>query len=279
MQLRLAASKTIARPQFRELAEQVYQDFESDRQFSGNPFLVDSELLNAEARYEYYFRRGERISVAGFFKQIDNPVEQVAFIVGGGGLRTGFANAPKANLYGGEVEFLTYVPLDAASPALVGRRLLVSANYTYTKSEIKAGNQLVIGPDLSAVPSNVLFQNGAPLTGQSDHLANLQIGLENTGRLSQQTFLLNYASNRVTNRGPIQGALRQPDIIEKPGIELDFVAREEIPLFGRAVEVKFEARNLLGRRFQEFQRANANRAEINRYELGRVYSIGATLKF
>ncbi|HEX8449122.1 MAG TPA: TonB-dependent receptor, partial [Allosphingosinicella sp.] len=36
MQLRLHGSKTIARPQFRELAPQIYQDFESDREFTGN---------------------------------------------------------------------------------------------------------------------------------------------------------------------------------------------------------------------------------------------------
>ena len=42
MQLRLAASKTIARPQFRELAPQPYYDPDSDRLYIGNPYLVDS---------------------------------------------------------------------------------------------------------------------------------------------------------------------------------------------------------------------------------------------
>src|SRR3546814_11075780 len=44
LQLRISASKTIARPQFRELVEQLYFDPESNRQFRGNPFLVDSKL-------------------------------------------------------------------------------------------------------------------------------------------------------------------------------------------------------------------------------------------
>ncbi len=58
MQLRVNASKTVARPQFRELAAQFYQDTESDRLFIGNPFIVDSKLTNFEARYEWYFDRG-----------------------------------------------------------------------------------------------------------------------------------------------------------------------------------------------------------------------------
>ena len=41
------------------------------------------------------------------------------------------------------------------------------------------------------------FIDGTPLTGQSDHLVNLQIGLEDTDRLSQQRLLLSYVSDRV----------------------------------------------------------------------------------
>ena len=74
------------------------------------------------------------------------------------------------------------------------------------------------------------FDDGAPLTGQSKHLANLQIGLEDQDGLSQQTILVSYASKRVTSRG-INGT-GQPDVIEYPGVQLDFVARQGIKLFG-----------------------------------------------
>src|SRR3546814_16823517 len=80
---RLHASKTIARPQVRELAPQQYLDTETDRTFFGNQFLNDSELLNAEARYEWYFDRDQRLSLAGFYKKIDRPIEAVAFELGG----------------------------------------------------------------------------------------------------------------------------------------------------------------------------------------------------
>jgi outer membrane receptor protein involved in Fe transport len=103
MQLRLHASKTIARPQFRELAPQQYSDPETDRTFFGNQFLTDSELLNAEARYEWYFARDQRLSLAGFYKKIDRPIEAVAFQQGGTFFTT-FANAPEATLYGAELE-------------------------------------------------------------------------------------------------------------------------------------------------------------------------------
>ncbi|WP_446705262.1 hypothetical protein, partial [Aeromonas veronii] len=63
--------------------------------------------------------------------------------------------------------------------------------------------------------ARLLFRDGAPLTGQSDHLVNLQLGVEDTAALSQVTLLFNYASTRVTNRGPsyLSGDGFQPDII------------------------------------------------------------------
>lgn len=280
MQVRVAGSKTIARPQFRELAQQLYQDYESNRQFTGNPFLVDSTLWNGEARYEWYFARDQRISVAGFYKKINNPIEAVAFLGGGGSLRTGFANAPEAQLYGGEVELQKYFRLDALNSAFfASRRGVLIANYTYTKSKLKVDDSQVIGPDLQPVAADTLFRDGAPLTGQSDHLVNLQLGLENTDHLSQQTLLITYASKRVTNRGPLQGDQRQPDIIEKPGIKLDFVAREEVHLYHVPLELKFEARNLTATRYQEFQTLGSNRIDVNTYDVGRSFSLGIGVKF
>jgi len=279
MQVRLSGSKTVARPQFRELARQLYQDFESDRQFTGNPFLVDSKLYNGEGRFEYYFGRGERFSVAGFYKKIDNPIEAVAFFSGGGILRTGFANAPEAKLYGAEFEFQKNLPLEGVGGEFFStKRLVFIANYTYTQSKLKVDDSTVVGPDLQEVSAAALFRDGAPLTGQSDHVANFQFGLEDTGRLSQLTFLVNYASDRVTNRGPIQGSARQPDIIERPGVRLDIVARQGFDFYGREVELKLEARNVTTTPYREFQQAGDNRIDINRYDVGASYSLGLGVK-
>lgn len=283
MQLRLHGSKTIARPQFRELAPQTYRDFESDRQFFGNPQLIDSELKNFEARYEWFMRQGQRITVAAFYKDIKNPTEQVAFYpTNESPLQTGFSYAPSAQLYGGEFEVLKYLPLDTLGDFFSTRRLVLSLNYTYTQSKIKSDTSLVPSPIQNGsgtavlLPANLIFRDGAPLTGQSDHLVNAQIGIEDTENLSQLTVLFNYASERVTNRGPNL----LPDIIEKPGIRLDVVARQGIKVLGGEFELKFEGRNLTGTRYEEFQDFGANgKVFVNRYRLGRVFSVGASVKF
>lgn len=284
MQLRIHGSKTIARPQFRELAPQLYQDFESNRQFLGNPLLIDSQLYNAEARVEWFFARDQRVTAAGFFKKIDNPIEAVAFVAAGStSLQTGFSNAPSAKLWGGEIEAQKHIPLDTLGGGFFDtKRLVLIANYTYTKSEIEAGNELVPSPILGAAPvqASLLFNNGGPLVGQSDHLVNFQIGFEDTASLSQLTVLLNYASERVTNRGPVVEGVRLPDIVEKPGITVDLVARQGFELAGAEFELKFEARNLTKTRYQEYQTfANDVRVDTNTYDVGRKFSIGLSAKF
>ncbi|QNQ10931.1 TonB-dependent receptor domain-containing protein [Sphingomonas alpina] len=285
MQFRVHGSKTIARPQFRELAPQLYRDFDSDRQFFGNPKLVDSQLTNAEARYEWFFGRDQRITAAAFYKHIKNPIEQVGFYPNDtSALQTGFSYAPSADLYGGEIEAQKYFDLAGLGGFFSDRRLLVVANYTYTQSKIKSGTELVPSPIQNGngvallVPANQLFVNGAPLTGQSDHLVNAQLAIEKKDSLSQLTLLFSYASKRVTNRGPVSGGFL-PDIVEQPGIKLDLVGRQGIRFGDAEFELKLEARNLTGTKFQEFQTfANGSRVDVNTYRLGRTFTIGISAK-
>jgi len=277
LQLRLSGSKTIARPQFRELIFQFYFDPDSNRQFQGNPQLVDSELLNAEGRLEYYFATEQRVALAGFYKKIDKPIE--AFVANAGNeLVTSFANAPEATLYGAELEAQKYFNLDGLSGLLADRRFVLIGNYTYSKSKLKVGPEdrtAVIGV-VDPLASDY-FRDGAPVTGQSDHIVNLQLGTEHRDRLSQQTFLVSYASERVVSRG-LNGTPAQPDVVEKPGLRLDFVAREGVELFNREIELKFEARNLTGRRHVEYQQSGDNRIDVNSYDVGRLFALSASMK-
>ena len=274
-QVRLSASKTIARPQFRELIFQTYYDPETNRQFNGNPFLTDSELINAEARVEHYFGQGNRLTLAGFYKKIDKPIEAYSSFSDNEQV-TSFANAPTATLYGGELEFQYNYGLYDWGGWFDSKKLVVVTNYTYTNSEIKVGadDTTFVYPSGETAATN-LFIDGVPLTGQSDHLVNLQLGIEDEDILEQLTLLVTYSSDRVTSRG----TSGLPDIIEAPGIQVDLVARREIPLFGQPFEFKLEARNIFGENHEEFQDNGTNRIEINTYDVGRTFAISVSTEF
>ncbi|HEX2596383.1 MAG TPA: TonB-dependent receptor [Luteimonas sp.] len=283
MQLRFNASRTVARPQFRELMFQAYYDPESNRSYRGNPLLADSRFTNGEARYEWYYAPDQRVSVAGFYKHIDRPIEAYTGFNDNTPV-TSFANAPRARLYGAELELQQYFPLDALSgddgfwSRLAARRLVLIGNYTYTQSRIKVrpeDNVDVYGSTVTRRPAGDYFLDGGRLTGQSDHLVNLQVGLEHPSRLSQQTLLLSYASDRVTSRG----AANLPDIFESPGLRLDLVARQGLDLFSRPLEFKLEVRNVLSRGYREFQRRGGNVVYYNRYDMGVNYALSVSTNF
>ncbi len=278
LQMRLNGSKTIARPQFRELIPQPYYDPDDNRSYRGNSGLTDSQLYNAEARFEYYIAPEQRVSLAGFYKKIDNPIE--AYVVNfGGDFVTSFANAPKADLYGAEFEAVKYWPLAGIGGGFFApRRLVTIANYTFSKSKLMVAPGDTTRIDNATGLATDYFHDGSPLTGQSEHIVNVQLGLENTDRLSQQTILLTYASERVISRG-LNGTPPQPDVIEKPGFQLDFVWREGFNLFGTEIEAKFEARNILGQGHEEFQQFEDRRIDINTYDLGTTlaFSLGVKL--
>ena len=275
LQLRLSASKTLGRPQFRELIEQSYYDPETNRQFRGNPFLTDSELLNAEARAEYYIGGGSRLSVAGFYKEIDKPIETVATITSGGGREYSFINVPEAKLYGAEVEALYNYELYDLGGWFDTKQLVLIANYTYSKSELGGFDETTTAPFTGApVIIGSFFDEGDAMTGQSEHVANLQLGFEDMDVLQQFTVLLNYASDRVISYSP-----QQPPIVEDPGLTVDFVARSEASFLGQNVELNFQARNIFARSHLEYQDNGTNRLDVNSYKRGASFSIGASMEF
>ncbi|QZH76550.1 MAG: TonB-dependent receptor [Erythrobacter sp.] len=275
LQLRANASRTIARPQFRELIFQTYYDPETNRQFNGNPLLVDSELTNYEVRAEYYLGGGDRLSVAGFYKDIENPIEAFSSFSDNSQL-TSFANAPNATLYGVEADAQYTIDLIDMGGFFETKQLLLFANYTWTQSDISvaADDVTLLFPGGPTAASN-LFVDGVPLTGQSDHLANFQMSLEDLDQLQQFTVLVNYASERVTSRG----TAGLPDILDEPGLTLDLVYRQGFDFFGSEAELKIEARNILGRGNEEFQTNGTDRVEINSYDVGTTIGASLSLTF
>ncbi len=281
MQLRLGASQTIGRPQFRELAPQSYTDPDSDRTFIGNPFLIDTEILNLDARWEWYFARQQFITAGVFYKDLENPVEAIIVDVGNTRQQS-YLNAPQATIIGAEVEAKKYFEFpDNGMSFIANKRWLVQANYTYSDSEVSvdAGDTVLTLGGAGAPESAAFFvADGSRMQGQSEHVANLQLGWEDDTARSQATIIVNYVSERITARGAGAGGSREPDFIQDPGVFLDFVYRKDFTAMGRDLGFALELRNLLGTDFDEYQELG-NKIRINNYDLGSSASVSLTARF
>ena len=276
MQFRLGASKTIGRPQFRELAPQQYTDPESDRTFIGNPYLVDTEILNLDARWEWYFARQQYLTAGVFYKDLDKPIES-SVVDQGSSISQTFLNAPNAVVMGFELEAKKFFEFASDMDFIANKRWLVQANYTYSDSQVNvdAGDTVTTQNSLGvAQPASFYVIDGSRLQGQSDHVANLQLGWEDDTARSQATLIANYVSERSSARG----RPGEPDLIQEPGVQLDFVYRKDFEYAGRDYGFALELRNLLGEQFLEYQELG-NRVVINGYDLGTSGSVSLTARF
>lgn len=279
LQLRLGYSQTIARPQFRELAFTPYLDPETDRVYGGNPSLTDSEFENWDARLEYYFGRNQFVTVGAFYKDVLNPIEEV-IVPGQEGTSTftRFINAPRAELYGAEIEYRTSFEINHNLPIFRGGSWIFSANYTYTHSEVSAdAGDMIVNPttlpQLTLVPASQFGLDGTELQGTPEHIANLQFGWETDE--TQLTLLAGWVSERIARRG--LGSL--PAVIEDPGVNVDLVYRQNFTLAGTDLQLSLAGRNLLGERHEEFQNSALGRTELNSYDRGTTLSASLTAKF
>jgi len=286
MQLRGGFSKTIARPQFRELAASTFTDPETDRTYRGNGNLTDSKFTNYDIRYEYYLGRNQFITLGGFFKNIDKPIEEIQSTTTDFSFESSFINSPKSRLYGGEAEYRTRFTIPGAGILSVPEWLF-SVNYTYTHSEI------VVGPDDTVIDRNGNLDlasdyglDGSPMVGTPKHIVNAQFGWESDK--TQFTVLGGWVSERLLARGEVlTKANRLLDVVEKPGFQLDAVFRQNVNIHGTDFSIGLSGRNLLGTRHIEEQRGVADPdgrapggvAEFNTYDRGRSLSASLTAHF
>ncbi|WP_428409164.1 TonB-dependent receptor domain-containing protein [Hyphococcus sp.] len=285
MQLRAGYSHTIARPQFRELAASQFTDPESDRVYFGNSNLKDSEFRNYDLRYEYYLGRNQFLTLAGFYKTIDDPIEEIQFTTTDFSFQSSFINSPKAKLLGGEFEYRTRFSMPGDG-WMSEQEWLFSVNYTYTNSEIVVSDtDMITERDGDMVLASSYGLDGLPMVGTPEHIVNAQFGFE--GERFQFTVLGGWVSERLLARGEaLTKANRLLDVYEKPGFQLDAVLRNDVNIHGTDFTISLAARNLLGTRHIEEQRgvADPDRApsgvvDFNTYDRGRSLSASLTAHF
>src|SRR3546814_15722345 len=84
-------------------------------------------------------------------------------------------------------------------------RLFVAANYTWSDSEVQVDDgdlAYTLAGNGRPQAASELVEDGSRPQGQSEHLANVQCGIENQNTGSQAILMFGYASGSSTARGP-----------------------------------------------------------------------------
>ncbi len=227
--LRFSASRTVSRPDFREVANFSYFDFVRTAIIRGNGALERSQNTNIDLRFETYPQSGEIISASVFFKHFSKPIEQR--MSGESSLEyqvITFFNPDNAYAYGIELDLRK--KLSFFGDGKFWNNTTFSANTSLIKSTV----------DLPA--SSNPYDAKRPMQGQSPYLINLSLTYADTEANWSSTILF----NRVGQRIETVGAFGIPDVYENGRSILDFQLAKKV--FKKKGEVKINLANLLNTR-------------------------------
>jgi outer membrane receptor protein involved in Fe transport len=248
-QLRFSASRTVARPEYREIAPIKSRDVLNGDDTQGNDRLERTNVANADIRWEWYPESGEILSAALFAKRFDRPIERVYQAAGSGTRTVFYTNAKSATNYGIEIEARKSLGF-VARPL---QPLTVFTNVTAMQSQIS------LGEDTRASATNLRRR----MVGQAPYVFNGGLTYSARERGMSATVLYNRVGERIVAAGdrPL------PDVIEMPRDVVDLSIR--LPVAG-ALSARFDAKNLLDAPYRTIQ-GTVTREE---YRMGRMIQAG-----
>lgn len=249
--IRLAYSRTVNRPEFRELAPFNFYDFNINADTRGNSRLKTATIDNADLRWEYYPSAEELISVGVFYKLFQSPIEayQQNTSAGGTAIVFGFGNAQSAQGYGIEAEFRK--SFYNWTSVKFFQNLSVVANASYLISNVNVGRQVDLGPSSTGL-TDVDAPSNRTLVGQSPYLVNAGLYYNSEEKGFQLNILYNVAGPRLY----LVGNNNRPSLYEVPRNILDFNVSKSF--LDKKWEVRLAMQDILNQPFKFVQDSNLN---------------------
>lgn len=249
---RFVASKTVTRPKFNELAPFQYVLFFAGMKAEGNPNLKNGQNYNFDLRYEHYPKPGEMVTIGGFYKYLDSPIEQTMKATASGQLMS-FTNALSAQVAGVEVEFVkslgSFIKNDEVREASLLKYFGVGFNATYMYTTVNVDTF-----DLTTVNTNA----ERPLEGASPFLLNLDFRYEK--ELEDKTNLMFAVAYNVFGRRLVTvGSNGIGDSYALPVNTLNFISKFK---FENGLSAGFTVRNMLNPAIDIVQEDKVNEGEF-----------------
>ncbi|MEN9699486.1 MAG: hypothetical protein RLZZ301_684 [Bacteroidota bacterium] len=230
--LRVSASQTINRPEYRELAPFAFYDFNTQFVLSGNDSLKRAKITNLDLRYEWYPTKGSLLSASLFYKHFQNPIEQIA--------RPDVLNE------------ITYKNVGVANNLGIELELKSNLGKLFHADSLSQLNNLQFFSNLGFIHSVVDVSKNVgtpydfrPLQGQSPYVFNLGATYQ------KEALSVSLNVNRVGSRIYILGSVLQPDIWEKGRTFLDLQVAHSF--LDKKLEVKLNCQNLLAQHLIFYQ--------------------------
>ncbi len=256
--LRAAASQSVNRPEFRELATYRVYDYENNYYVLGNDTLQRSKNFNADLRYEYFPASGEILSASVFYKNFDQPIEQT----NQGNSVLSFVNADGADVYGVEVE--ARKNLGFISSGFL-EDMVIYANAAFMKGSVQF--------------NGITYNN--PMQGQSPYLVNGGLGYSTDNNSLSFNVLYNIIGPRLKYRAVTSTSGAGRNIYEAPRNVLDFQVSKR--MLNNKLEVKLTIGDILAESYTWYMKFQPNPTKVSydasQDQIINTYKLGSTVLF
>lgn len=260
--IRVSATRTVARPQLRELAPFSFADYFGGRETQGNPELGITRITNLDARFEVFPSLREVLAATAFFKAFEDPIEATVLEGGARGIVT-YQNAPGAILGGVEIEVRKELGF-LADPLKI---FSVVGNLTLAHSRVT----------LDDSTSSIVTNLNRPLSNQSPWVVNAAVDLDEKDWGTSARVSYNVTGPRIVQ----VGTNGLPDLYEQPRHQLDVAVAQRF--FRDHLELKATIANLFD---DDFVRTQGEDEEVDgekesnvtqRFSLGQTFGLTATM--
>ncbi len=201
MNLRASFSRTLARPNLREIANFSSFDPLTKSTISGNPQLDRTNISNYDLRWEWFLSPGELISVSGYYKDFTNPI--TVFYLRSPNPTLQFTNVASAKLYGIEIEV---------------RKNLGFVSSTLNNFSLNTNVSLIEASTDVREASSTTTRSERPFEGQAPVVFNGALVYGSSKRDLEATLSLNYIGDRLK----LFGRDNTPDVFDRGRTQLDF---------------------------------------------------------
>lgn len=250
--LRFGVTRTLARPEYRELAPVTFRDVLGGVSVTGNDKLQRSLIDNVDLRWEAFPNVGEVLSVGVFYKHFDRPIERVESATSGA-YQARFQNALTATNVGVELEARKQLGVLGNW----GNAFTAFSNVTLMQSSVA----------LDTLQGLTVTDRTRSLVGQAPFVVNAGLTYSNLSGSTNATLLYNVVGERIY----AAGVTPLPNIVEASRHVVDLSLR--FPVFG-ALTGRVDARNLLDARYRYMQ----GNLEREGYNAGRTLAVGFSWK-
>lgn len=259
--IRFAYSKTLARPEFRELAPYSYFDFLSFELVEGNPSLKRTLVDNFDLRLEVFPGAGELLAVSLFYKSFRNPIEQILKPSSNSEAIRSFDNGKKANNYGFELEVrknFSFINEDLRALSFVGNLSLIDSKIELNQTTNTSGTSFQ--------------EKERPLQGQADYIFNLGLYYDQYENGTSASIVYNKTGHRISRVG-VAGL---GNVIIKPRDQVDISVSQKIY---SSIGLKLTLRDIFAQDYIQYQQTPTGDKETESYKTAATFSLSLSYSF